>query len=139
MLQRAFADDWVLHLAEGGPRGPVLKQAMSYGGSRALHHCMPLTQSAPVSHGSFLDNILKVDVCVDEHWVAVLRRLVQDGKAYPCFCTDEELTQMKAQAEAESRPPIYTGRWAHASSEEVEQEKAKVCKRMLHVIESLAS
>ena len=58
-----------------------------------------------------------------EHWSAVLRRLVQDGKAYPCFCTDEELTQMKAQAEAESRPPIYTGRWAHASSEEVEQEK----------------
>ena len=62
-----------------------------------------------------------------EHWNAVLRRLVQDGKAYPCFCTDEELMQMKAQAESESRPPIYTGRWAHASSEEVEQEKAKVC------------
>lgn len=56
----------------------------------------------------------------------MLCRLVQDGTAYPCFCTDEELTQMKAQAEAESRPPIYTGRWAHASSEEVEQEKAKV-------------
>lgn len=33
---------------------------------------------------------------------------------------------MKAQAEAESRPPVYTGRWAHASPEEVEQEKAKV-------------
>ena len=54
------------------------------------------------------------------------RRLVQEGKAYPCFCTDEEVTQMKAQAEAESRPPIYTGKWAHASAEEVEQEKAKV-------------
>ena len=38
---------------------------------------------------------------------------------------------MKAQAEAESRPPIYTGRWAYASSEEVEQEKAKVCRSML--------
>ena len=35
---------------------------------------------------------------------------------------------MKAQAEAESRPPIYTGKWAQASSAEVEQEKAKVCK-----------
>ena len=33
---------------------------------------------------------------------------------------------MKAQAEAESCPPVYTGRWAHASPEEVEQEKAKV-------------
>ena len=56
----------------------------------------------------------------------MMRRLVQEGKAYPCFCTDEEITQMKAQAEAESRPPIYTGKWAHASEEEVEQEKAKV-------------
>ena len=53
-------------------------------------------------------------------------RLVQEGKAYPCFCTDEEITQMKAEAEAESRPPIYTGKWARASAEEVEQEKAKV-------------
>ena len=53
-------------------------------------------------------------------------RLVQEGKAYPCFCTDEEVAQMKAQAEAESRPPVYTGRWAHASAEDVEQEKAKV-------------
>lgn len=55
-----------------------------------------------------------------------MHRLVQEGKAYPCFCTDEEVTQMKAQAEAESRPPVYTGKWAHASAEEVEQEKAKV-------------
>ncbi len=53
-------------------------------------------------------------------------RLVLEGKAYPCFCTDEEIAQMKAQAEAESRPPVYIGRWAHASPEEVEQEKAKV-------------
>ena len=33
---------------------------------------------------------------------------------------------MKAQAEAESRPPIYTGKWAKATTEEAEQEKAKV-------------
>ena len=33
---------------------------------------------------------------------------------------------MKALAEAESRPPVYTGRWAHASPEEVKQEKTKV-------------
>ncbi len=56
----------------------------------------------------------------------IVCRLVQEGKAYPCFCTDEEITRMKAQAEAESRPPIYTGKWARASADEVEQEKAKV-------------
>ena len=36
---------------------------------------------------------------------------------------------MKAQAEAESRPPIYNGKWAKASAEEVEQEKAKASGR----------
>ena len=53
-------------------------------------------------------------------------KLVEQGKAYPCFCTDEELQQMKAQAEAQSLPPIYRGKWATASKEEVEQELTKV-------------
>ncbi|CAL8466948.1 g6484 [Coccomyxa elongata] len=52
-------------------------------------------------------------------------KLVDQGKAYPCFCTDEELQEMKAQAEAQSLPPIYRGRWATASKEEVKQELAK--------------
>lgn len=58
-------------------------------------------------------------------------KLVEEGKAYPCFCTDEELQEMKAQAEAQSLPPIYRGRWASASKEEVEQELAKVAPDML--------
>ncbi len=73
---------------------------------------------------------IEIHTCLEVHSGGVkdpaVHRLVQEGKAYPCFCTDEEITQMKAQAEAESRPPIYTGKWAHASAEEVEQEKAKV-------------
>jgi glutamyl/glutaminyl-tRNA synthetase len=52
--------------------------------------------------------------------------LVEQGKAYPCFCTDEELQQMKAEAEAKSLPPIYRGKWASASQEEVQLELAKV-------------
>jgi glutamyl-tRNA synthetase len=47
-------------------------------------------------------------------------RLVAEGKAYPCFCTDEEITAMKADAEAKSLPPIYRGKWATAPKEEVE-------------------
>ncbi len=52
--------------------------------------------------------------------------LVEQGKAYPCFCTDEELQQMKADAETKSLPPIYRGKWASASQDEVQQELAKV-------------
>lgn len=52
-------------------------------------------------------------------------KLVADGQAYPCFCTDEEITAMKAEAEAKSLPPIYRGKWAKASKEEVDAELAK--------------
>jgi glutamyl-tRNA synthetase len=34
-------------------------------------------------------------------------KLVAEGRAYPCFCSDEELEAMKADAEAKKLPPIY--------------------------------
>jgi hypothetical protein len=34
-------------------------------------------------------------------------KLVAEGRAYPCFCSDEELEAMKAEAEAKKLPPIY--------------------------------
>ena len=52
-------------------------------------------------------------------------KLVEAGAAYPCFCTDEELAAMKAQAERDGRPPVYSGKWASASAAEVEAEMAK--------------
>lgn len=36
-----------------------------------------------------------------------VNKLVDDGLVYPCFCTDEELTEMKADAEKKNLPPIY--------------------------------
>eukprot|EP00195_Chlamydomonas_chlamydogama_P008719 CAMPEP_0202895532 /NCGR_PEP_ID=MMETSP1392-20130828/4706_1 /ASSEMBLY_ACC=CAM_ASM_000868 /TAXON_ID=225041 /ORGANISM="Chlamydomonas chlamydogama, Strain SAG 11-48b" /LENGTH=557 /DNA_ID=CAMNT_0049580563 /DNA_START=37 /DNA_END=1710 /DNA_ORIENTATION=- len=51
-------------------------------------------------------------------------KLVDMGVAYPCFCTDEELDQMKKDAEEKKLPPIYRGKWATASHEEVEAMKA---------------
>lgn len=53
-------------------------------------------------------------------------QLVEQGKAYPCFCSDEELEQMKAEAAAQSLPPVYRGKWASAAREEVQEELAKV-------------
>ncbi|KAF8072358.1 Glutamate--tRNA ligase [Scenedesmus sp. PABB004] len=52
-------------------------------------------------------------------------KLVAAGQAYPCFCTDAELEAMKAEAEAQKLPPIYRGKWATASAEEVAAEMAK--------------
>ncbi|MEO0672407.1 MAG: glutamate--tRNA ligase [Pseudomonadota bacterium] len=47
---------------------------------------------------------------VDQHRAAV-EQLLADGKAYRCYATPEELAEMRAQAEAEKRPPRYDGRW----------------------------
>ena len=52
-------------------------------------------------------------------------QLVAAGKAYPCFCTDEELEAMKKDAEEKKLPPIYRGKWASASAEEVAEMMAQ--------------
>jgi glutamyl-tRNA synthetase len=41
----------------------------------------------------------------------VALRLLAAGQAYPCYCTAEELKQMREQAVAEGRSPRYDGRW----------------------------
>jgi glutamyl-tRNA synthetase len=41
----------------------------------------------------------------------VARQMLQAGHAYYCYCTVEELRQMREQALAEGRSPRYDGRW----------------------------
>src|SRR6202790_3017077 len=41
----------------------------------------------------------------------VAHELLAQGKAYYCYCTAEELRQMREQALAEGRSPRYDGRW----------------------------
>ncbi|NHO31325.1 glutamate--tRNA ligase [Acetobacter fallax] len=48
--------------------------------------------------------------CVERHKEVALQ-LLAAGKAYKCFCTPEELKQMREQAMAEGRPPRYNGMW----------------------------
>ena len=41
----------------------------------------------------------------------VVDQLLSEGKAYRCYCTPEELTEMREKARAEKRPPRYDGTW----------------------------
>ena len=41
----------------------------------------------------------------------VAEQMVADGKAYYCYTTQEELTEMREKARAEKRSPRYDGRW----------------------------
>jgi glutamyl-tRNA synthetase len=41
----------------------------------------------------------------------IARQMLASGHAYRCYCTAEELRQMREQAVAEGRSPRYDGRW----------------------------
>jgi len=49
----------------------------------------------------------------------VANSLIEQGKAYPCFCTPEELDEMKAKMEAMGIPPRYDGTWRDADPDVV--------------------
>ncbi|MGI9503895.1 MAG: glutamate--tRNA ligase, partial [Geminicoccaceae bacterium] len=43
--------------------------------------------------------------------VEVAETMLADGHAYRCYCTPEELSDMREQAKAEGRKMLYDGRW----------------------------
>jgi len=57
-----------------------------------------------------------------ELYVRLAQKLLDDGKAYRCFCTKEELDEEKAQQEAEGLPTRYGGKWRDADPELVQQK-----------------
>ena len=51
-------------------------------------------------------------------------RLVAEGKAYYCFCTQEELDRQREQAMAEHRPPNYPGTCRKLDPAEAQRRRA---------------
>ncbi|WP_029039987.1 glutamate--tRNA ligase [Cucumibacter marinus] len=41
----------------------------------------------------------------------VAEQLLAEGKAYRCYCSQDELAEMREKARAEGRPPRYDGTW----------------------------
>ena len=50
-------------------------------------------------------------------------RLVSEGKAYLCFCTEEELQKERERAQAEHRQPIYSGKCRGIDPAEAERRR----------------
>ncbi len=48
--------------------------------------------------------------------------LVNMGKAYPCFCTESELAEMREYADKHKIPFMYDGRCSHLSKEEIDKK-----------------
>ncbi len=40
------------------------------------------------------------------------KKLIAEGKAYPCFCTEEELNEIRQKQEADGEATGYYGKWA---------------------------
>jgi len=52
-------------------------------------------------------------------------KLVNEGKAFFCFCTDEELEEKRKRAEQEGRPPHYDGTCKRLTKDEIEERLKK--------------
>ena len=55
------------------------------------------------------------------------KKLVSEGKAYPCFCTEEELTAMRLEQEANKETTGYYGKyavWRDRSMEDIQEQLA---------------
>ncbi len=55
------------------------------------------------------------------------KKLVEEGMAYPCFCTEEELAAMREQQEAAKENTGYYGKYAMWRDRSLEDVQAQLC------------
>ncbi len=53
------------------------------------------------------------------------QKLQSLGRAYPCFCTEQELALMRKRLLSQGKPPRYAGTCSHLSASEVATKKAE--------------
>ncbi len=61
-----------------------------------------------------------------EIYQAYAKYMIEQGKAYPCFCTPEELNQIREKQEAAKIRPGYYGIWAKCRRLTVEEMAKKI-------------
>ena len=61
-----------------------------------------------------------------EIYQSYAKYLIEQGKAYPCFCTPEELEEMRTKQEAAKIRPGYYGVWAKCRNITVEEAIKKI-------------
>ncbi|HEY5936494.1 MAG TPA: glutamate--tRNA ligase [Kofleriaceae bacterium] len=76
-------------------------------------------RSTDASIAAILESLTWLDIAWDEGpffqskrtatYVAEAERLLREGRAYPCYCTTNELEAKRAAALAEGRKPVYDG------------------------------
>lgn len=62
------------------------------------------------------------------------KKLIAEGKAYPCFCTEEELTAIREEQESIKANPGYYGKWAKYRDCDIDTIKEKLAAGMPFVL-----
>ena len=62
------------------------------------------------------------------------KKLVAEGKAYPCFMTEEDIAEIHAQQEAQKANPGIYGKWAKSRDLSMEEIEAKLAAGTPYVI-----
>lgn len=60
----------------------------------------------------------------DKIYVEHYERLIENGRAYPCFCTSEELERSRRRQRRANQPPRYAGTCRGLSAEVIEERVA---------------
>lgn len=63
----------------------------------------------------------------------VARQLLDNGMAYKCYATQQELEEMREQARAEKRAPRYDGRWRDRSETDRQAAEAQGLKAVIRL------
>ncbi len=65
---------------------------------------------------------------------AFAKKLVSEGKAYPCFLTEEEIAEIRATQEANKENPGIYGKWAKNRDLSLEEVEAKLAAGLPYVV-----
>lgn len=102
-----------------------------------------LERNVPQAEGKLLDSLkwlgLEWDESVDmggpyapyrsldrlDTYETYLNRLLEEGKAYPCYCTKEELEQERKAQQARGEMPRYSGRCRQLSETDIQRFEAE--------------
>ena len=124
MIRTRFAPSPTGYLHIGGARTALFSWAYArrHGGKFILRvEDTDLARSTQQSVQAILDGMQWLGLDCDEgpffqmqrleRYQAVAEQLVNEGKAYRCYCTKEELDQMREAQRARGEKPRYDGRW----------------------------
>jgi glutamyl-tRNA synthetase len=124
MIRTRFAPSPTGYLHIGGARTALFSWAFArhHGGQFILRiEDTDIERSTPEAVQAILDGMAWLDLAHDEgpfyqlermyRYKEVIAQMLQNGQAYHCYCSPEELDEMREAQRARGEKPRYDGRW----------------------------